>query len=260
MPRREIIPLLLCMMLGTHLFAGADDDAKPARLDDAFQVALSADDVAQARHLIQSLGANQWKERAEATDALVDIGAGTLSLLRSEYCVTDDLEVKLRIEEVGKEVYERYHVYDRFGFLGISQGQSLVRHEDDSRIPEGHVGINVYRVHKGTAADAAGITNEDVIIAVDNQYLPESFQPTADFGAMIRDLGPGTRTTLSILRSGRLVQQAVTLGRCPREMVESGDIPSVRAILLTAQQQFPVWWAEHFSGRACKPSPAGSLP
>ncbi len=229
----------------------ADDEAAPTG-DDIFRVDLSAGDAARAAGLLRALGANRWTERAEATESLKEIGVGVIRLLRSEYCDCDDLEVKLRIEEICVHVYRRFHVYDRFGFLGISQQPVPFTHDNDSRIPKGHVGIDVLRVHENTAAHAAELHERDVIFAINGRYIAESFQPSADFGAMIRDLGPGTNVTLTILRKGRLIKKPVTLRSCPPHMVESGQIFAVSEELQSARRKFPTWWTNHFSRRACK--------
>jgi len=239
-------------------FGGISQSVSAQRHDDQvddeaiFRIPLARGQAETVEPLILSLGANTWKERVEATNTLLEMGAGAMPFLRSAYCRTDDLEIQLRIEEIVTELYERYGVYDRVGFLGISQHPIPKTHDDFSQIPIGHLGIQIEQVHQGTGAEAADLRKGDVIYAIDDEPIPESMQPAVDFGSRIRGLGPGATVTLSVLRRGRPLRLSATLGQCPEDLVNPRSLPTVFEQLQMMQQRFPGWWARHFTGTACK--------
>lgn len=248
---KMIVALLLAACGGISPYARAQRNDN--QIDDGaiFRVPLARDQMDLVEPLILSLGDNMWKERVQATNALQEIGASALPLLQSAYCRTDDLEIRLRIEEIVQEFYERFYVFDQFGFLGITQG-AFKTHDDHSRIPEGQIGIQIRDVHPDTAADESELKSGDIIYAINDEPIPESMQPAGDFGARIRELGPGTTITLSILRRGRPLRLNATLGRWPRELVNPRSGRPVFERLQTMHQRFPVWWARYFNPAACK--------
>ena len=218
--------------------------------DEAFDVSLSPDDAARVERLIPQLGSNNYEERVTATEQLASFGLAALEPLRSAYLASDDLEVRLRIEEIVYGAYLMVNVYDQYGFLGISQRGIPATNLDDKRIPAGHVGIAIASITPGTGAEEAGLQEGDIIIALDGEPIKQNFRANLIFGAMIRSHRPGVTVSLTILRrTPRRYQQLVleaTLGRCPEHLVRGGRIAEIPEQLLLAKQQFPAWWARHF--------------
>jgi serine protease DegQ len=152
----------------------------------------------------------------------------------------------LRIEKIVRTAYLDYHVYDRNGFLGISQQNVPVVHADDARIREGHIGIKVREVIANTAAQEAGFKAEDVIVALDGEPLSsKTASPTTEFGESIRGRGPGTTVTLSILRGPRELEVRAVLRPRPREYYGRHQI-TVSPMLEGARERFRIWWSVHF--------------
>lgn len=245
----RVIPILFVLFGAASAQTRDMSDAIPVR-DEVFRASLSSGEAAEVERLIPQLGSNDYEEREAATERLALIGRGALERLRSAYLSSDDLEVRLRIEEIVHTAYLMYRVYDRYGFLGISQRRMPAISADDSRIRPGHVGIVIAEITPKTGAEEAGLTKGDVIIALNGDPIREGFRANANFGATIRHLGPHTVVNLTILRPGnrraRQMEVVATLGRCPKRLVRDGRIGEIPEKLMLAKQQFPAWWAKHF--------------
>lgn len=244
------IPILFALSVGAFAQTKDSRDAIPVR-DEVFRASLSPSDAAEVERLVPQLGSNDYIQREAATRGLALIGRGALERLRSAYVSSDDLEVRLRIEEIVHAAYFMHHVYDRFGFLGISQRTVPKTHADDSRIRPGHMGIEIHEVTPNTGADRAGLKKGDVIIALNGEPLKEGFGANASFGAAIRQLGPRTVVDLTILRPGnrrtRKLEVEATLGHCPEHLARDPiRMREIATQFLLTTQQFPAWWAKHF--------------
>lgn len=215
--------------------------------DQEFHLPLDKALATEVDALIEQFGAPEYHERERASARLVEIGAPAFSKLRNAYHETKDLEVILQIEDVVQEAYLNRHVYDRNGYLGISQSvRNFPRHSDDPRIPEGHLGITIASVNDDTAASRAGLRSDDVIVAFEGEPLKNEANPTGSFAERLRRRGPGGKLTLSVLRGPQRLDIDVTLGRCPKGLVETGRIQAVARELLQARRHFILWWAMHF--------------
>jgi hypothetical protein len=208
--------------------------------------------------MISRLGSPKYKEREDATTGLIEIGAPAFARLRRAYRATDQLEVRLRIERIVYAAYLDYHLFDRNGFLGISQEPVPRLHEDDPRIPEGHFGVQVREVIAGTAADEAGIEAGDIIIALEGRPLAgERVKAAASFGEAIRVLGPGTRVKVTVLRRAAQLEIEAVLDKRPRVYYENQEVVSL--LLAEVRDRFASWWTTHFrdqpAGRANEGEP-----
>ncbi len=202
--------------------------------------------VAEIDALIARLGSPHYKEREAATLRLLEIGMAAFAQLSVAYQETDELEVRLRIERIVHEAYLNHHVYDRNGFLGISQSPVPIEHDNDNRIQENHVGIEVQRVIENTAAQRAQLRQGDVIIALDKEPVAAAgSQVITAFGESIRLRGPGARVILTLLREGRQLDVEVSLGTRPKEYYNTGQRVAYD-MLVQARQQFLILWARHF--------------
>lgn len=233
-------------------FAQADTTPLPEIVGPSEEeLTISLDDSAEREieEYVKLLGAPLYADRERATRELTDIGIRTFRRLREEYRRTDDVEVRLRIEGIVRQAYFDHHVYDRNGFLGISQDTRFYPdHNADSRIPEGFVGVRVRQVIEHTAAEAAGISVEDIVISVDGETIPFLGERTAEvFGNSLRVRGPGARVTLGILRGSEELELAVRLGRRPPQYY-ANDGTAHSEMLSKAQAKFPEWWKTVFVG------------
>lgn len=249
--RRTVWAISILFALPGAASAQTRDDRGPAPVpDEVFRASLSSSEAAEVERLIPQLGSNDYKEREAATERLALIGRGALERLRLAYLSSDDLEVRLRIEEIVHSAYLMYHVYDRYGFLGISQRRMPATSADDSRIHPGHVGIVIADITPKTGAEEAGLMKGDVIIALNGDPIKEGFNANANFGATIRRLGPSAKVTLTILRpvkrKTRQLDLEATLGRCPEDLVRKGRIGEIPEKLMLSKQRFFSWWAKHF--------------
>ncbi|MBI4717772.1 MAG: PDZ domain-containing protein [Planctomycetes bacterium] len=227
---------------------GIADEAAPVT-DDEFRVPLDEATAREIDALIPLLGVPLYAERERATERLKELGIKTFARLREAHRVADDPEVQWRIEQIVEDAYFEEYVFGRNGFLGITQNARLFpSHEEDPRIREGHVGIMVESVHQNTAAARGGLRQGDVIIAFDGEPLKASPRPTEEFGNRIRSRAPGTRVVLTVLRDTFTRELEVTLGRCPPEMVKSGNIQAVAQRYWAVRDRFVVWWTRYFRG------------
>lgn len=214
--------------------------------------------AAEIAGLAEQLGSLRYAERDGAAQRLREIGVPAFAILRDRYRSTDDVEVRLSIERIVHEAYLNEYVYNRCGFLGISQDtQRFITPTDDARVGQGNVGVRIYRVHEGTAAAAAGLQSGDVVIAFDGAPIPASAEPWRDFGDRIRRAGPHATVVLTILRGSLQRDVDVTLGRCPANMVQAGSIQAVTPQWIETTVRFQIWWAKFFREEA---APAEAMP
>jgi hypothetical protein len=200
---------------------------------------------AEARRIddrLVELGAPEFSRRERARNDLVRIGAPALAKLRDAYRTSTDLDVRLSLEDIIRNVFLNHHLLDTNGFLGISQRQSPVTSAHDPRVPPGGVGIVVDRVLPDTAAERFGVQENDMIIRLDGEPnpIPRRGFGRGDFGEAIRRRGPGTRVALTIVRGGQTFELEVELGRRPEYYY--ADQREFRTDLHEVRERFAIWW------------------
>ena len=240
--------------------SGQSPDTSPALsetesvLDDEFTIPADGEVAARIDADIGQLASPSYQRREAATERLSAIGPPAFAQLRMAYHDNDELEFRLRVEHVVHTAYLKHHVYDKNGFLGISQGPNPVLHADDQRIPENGFGVEVRQVIENTAAEAAGLKKGDVIAALDGEPLAaEGTRPPVAFGESIRVRGPGATVTLTVLRGRQSFEVAVSLGSRPRRYYGATQ-GLVHRMLLDARGEFDRWWAERFRRPRTEPS------
>lgn len=263
---RALVVLAMFLAVGTiRVWSQEPGKAAPSSQDekidevlkDGFNLPVSDELAAQIDVTIPQLGSPIYQEREDATKQLVVIGAPAFVRLRTAYRETDELEARLRIEEIVHQAYLDYHVFDRNAFLGISQERIPRTHDDDPRIREDCFGVRVGRVIEKTAAQRTGIKKGDVIIALDGQPLEAtSTHANTAFGESIRVRGPGVQVTFTILRGTRQFDMDVTLGRRPKRFYNRGQ-GIVMEMLAQADQNFAIWWTKNFHQLPAETSTAG---
>lgn len=249
--RISTLVVVMGLLAGSALpVAGqAQDEDFPWRTlevsDEEFRTPVADEMVGRIATAIGQLSSPMYKEREDAVKQLLTIGTPAFSQLRQAYARTDDLEVRLRVEDVVHEAYLDHHVFDRNAFLGISQERVPRSHDDDPRILERHYGVAVGKIIPNTAAQDYEMRKGDVIIALDGKPLATgAANLNLTFGESIRLRGPGALVTLSILRGEDQLELKVILGRRPKEYYARQGV--VTDMLQTIDQNFGIWWVKHF--------------
>ena len=225
-----------------------------ALLDEIFGQPVTNEFAEEVRGVISSLGVPSFKKREEATQRLTDLGPQAFLVLRDAYYSTDELEVRLRLENIFREGYLQHFVFGRNAFLGIQQGRQPRTHETDPRITAGFVGIVIGKIIEGTAAEAAGLQKDDVLIELDGEPIPDhSTQSNLSFGESIRVRGPGARVRLTLLRGTIDLTKDVVLRSRPRKYYR-GRQGVVSQMLGFYGRTFDMFWEKHIKA----PDPAST--
>ncbi|HYJ33549.1 MAG TPA: PDZ domain-containing protein [Candidatus Binatia bacterium] len=108
------------------------------------------------------------------------------------------------------------------GYLGV-QVQDVTRALQRARSLPTDEGALVSRVEEDSPADRAGVRRGDVITEVDREKIESS----QDLIKVVRGLSPGSRTRITLWRSGSLRTVNVQLGERPQGMPGMG-MPNLR--------------------------------
>ncbi len=212
--------------------------------DDEFRLSLEIEEAANVDRLIPLLGSPDYKQREAATSSLIEIGAPAFAKLRTAYEQTDDLEMRLRVEQVVRTAYLNRYVFDRNGFLGISLAPYEPRDTKGPRRAEIESGVKVTQVIANTAAAKAGLRAEDVIVAMNGVPVAGPGRDSTDrFSDSIRQNPPGTKVRLTVLRETNTLTLDAIIGRCPED-----NVRRVRFAGLYDQvsERFETWWFKYF--------------
>lgn len=221
-----------------------ETEEKPVT-DDEFRLPVDQRTGAEIDRLILLLDSPDYKEREEATETLLTIGATSFRKLRSTYLESDELEVQLRIEKIVHQSYRVHHVLSKTGFLGISTNRRYPGHDVDPRIPAGRYGVELHTVQPNTGAERAGLKPKDIIIEMNGEVLAgERSQVFINFSSQIRKLGPGQQIQITILRGDETLEITATLGPVPNDRFLS--VNGVRAMVQKVDRRFTVWWSRYF--------------
>ena len=227
---------------------------EPERVtDDEFHLSVDDETAARIEADVQRLGSPLYQEREDAVKKLRSIGAPAFATLRRVYARSDQLEVRLRIEDIVYEAYLDRHVFDRNGFLGIQQQRVPHTHDDDPRILEGHYGVAIRKIIPNTAAQDFDLRKGDVIIALDREPLKRGDgNLNQSFGESLRTRGPGTLVVLTILRNEEQLEMEIPLGRRPKHLYVRQGI--VTEQLAASEREFGIWWVKFFRNPPGPPS------
>lgn len=212
---------------------------------------LSDRNRAVIQSLIEDLTSPEYQVREEATDRLLELGNAPLPQLRDAYVHSDDLEQLLRIEQIVHNAYLDHRVYQRNGYLGVAYAQNFFPDANtfpDNPLPEGATGILVTQVQPSTAAQRAGLRDNDIIIELDDLPLDELAQGPVDrnFASAITDRGPGSPIRLTVVRAGRVIRLEAVLQSRPRELYDPMTYPNLAQRLREASEDLNSWFDERF--------------
>ncbi len=120
-----------------------------------------------------------------------------------------DPEVRERCMEILRELVNGEYAKTFEGFLGINLREMAVQVPGEKF---GRSGIAVVAVYHDTPAERGGILPGDIVVAVDGKSWERNQQILPLFQAKIRSFAPGTEVSLRVIRAGKVVEVAVTLG------------------------------------------------
>jgi len=212
--------------------------------DDEFRLSLEIAEAANVDRLIPLLGSPDYKQREAATTSLIDIGAPAFAKLRTAYEQSDDLEMRLRVEQIVRTAYLNRYVFDRNGFLGISLQPYDPKDTKGPRRADIEAGVKVSQVIPNTAAAKAGLRADDVIVAMNGVPVTGAGQQSTDrFSDSIRQNPPGTKVRLTVVREMNTLTLDAIIGRCPEDNVRRVRFAGLYDLV---SERFETWWFKYF--------------
>jgi len=203
-----------------------------------------------ASELLRQLSHPEFAKREQATAGLRKMGRGVFHLLGAEYRASRDLEKRLRIHQIALEFYllARVPWFDD-GFLGIQM-------RPDDR------GVRIDRLLPGSAAEAGGLQQDDLIVELDGERVPivtemegRPVEPQGDLAFLQRSISArksGEQIELLVVRRGQVLSLRIPLGRRKPEYLRSpyGQSSERLRELHQAETEFEQFWGEHFEAGA----------
>lgn len=215
--------------------------------------------------LIPVLAAPGYMDRESAKSRLLELGPVAYTPLRDAYVATDDFEVLLLIEQIVYATYVDYHVYSQKGFLGVGIYPYRPADAKDVPLPEGAPAVRLTTIHPNSAAERAGLEQNDVVVAMngvplepdeevlDNKSRRRGRNPLVrHFSKRIASHRPFETVSISAYRGAELLEFEVTLGKPPEDLVRRGNIQVVNEALVEAEKRFSDWWDHHFRAPRAK--------
>ena len=109
------------------------------------------------------------------------------------------------------------------GYLGV-RVQDITRELQRAKDLPNAEGALINRVEPGSPADEAGIRRGDVIIELNRHPIGDS----SDLISQVRDIQPGARASVVVLRSGARRSLTVTLAKRPKEFTMTAPHSGMR--------------------------------
>ncbi len=193
--------------------------------------------------LVDALGSPEYGERERATEILKSRDKPFTEELKRIYRTLGDHEIRLRLREVAEHIFMRQALEHMGGFLGISL--QAIDHRDDTRLDNKQAVIRIVTVLPGTAADRAGLSVGDLILAVEGDEFVVSRGNPGGFIDLIGAKPPGTELRLTLLRGADILARTVVLGKKP--LTGLGRIrlqPEQMAAYENARREFARWCAD----------------
>ncbi len=193
------------------------------------------------------LKSEEFRKREEAQTELLEWGRRQPKMAMAELYqqsrVAQDPEVRERCLAILRELVNDEYLRDGEGFIGIRMENAEVAVPDD---PEPRVGIRVVQVEPGSAAEHAGLLENDLIVGLDGNLWRDG-SAAQPFSERIRGMKPKSKITLKILRNGALMELRVTLGRRPLHagrLFPGNRAASLEAAELAAKDAYFRRWLE----------------
>ena len=222
-----------------------------------FDLVLEEPDAVKVDELVARLSGPEWAARERAAAELIEIGAPAFTKLREAYLRAEDLESRLRIEEVVRSAYLNHHVLSRHGFLGISMqpfDPALVQTRNQPgnalgniKLPPGRVGVLVRQVISDTGAAKADVRVNDILIGLNGTPVSgEGRDIQESFSAIIREHPPGSKIQVEIVRGEEVITIEAVLGRPPENVARNSNIIKVTPLYHAVAGRFGRWWEKFF--------------
>lgn len=228
--------IVVIVALGSAPGAIADGPvAAPVRPGTTAAPTPDADGQATEQAL-RGLSSPYWRERREASNALLDQGETVLPVLHRAYHESRRHEVRLRVRELAEIIFAQRYTASLGGFLGIRQTIRLP--EFDARVRAGTSAVQIEQVFPDTAAERAGLRAGDLIVGCDGTPFVE-VQDGPQFSARVAGHGVGAELSVQIVRGqGDPRSLTVRLGHRPMSVIAMTD-PSLFARIA---REFESWW------------------
>ncbi|MHC5112746.1 MAG: hypothetical protein ACYTHJ_23065 [Planctomycetota bacterium] len=225
-----------------------------APLDDAAATAL--------RVSMPMLASVNYQERQQASEDIKAIGAKAFKPLRDAYISNDDLELRMRIEQIVEWAFHEHRVYSRKAFLGVS----LNTYEPGMAPPGLPVDpadrvLYIRTVIEDTAAFRVGLREFDVVLTLNGEPLDGNNQPDAakfngsqalvnDFSRRIASNRPGDTISVEVARlvAGEVEIEVldIELGFLPEHMRQRSNVAAINQAMVESRAAFAAWWDFHF--------------
>jgi len=193
---------------------------------------------------IVQLGSPIEKIRREAAEAIAALGPTAYGPLREAFGRTDRYEVKRQIQRIVEQIYSEERFGARSAFLGI-QLQSIAPQSVQPNSDRDIVYVLVTDVIPGTAAEAAGLKRDDVIMRLNGEPIRILDGRAPSLQDWIRKQKPGARCALQVRRGATIMDFEVTLGGRPITVLQVGDAGEIERVR-QAMQSFSDWWRSEF--------------
>jgi C-terminal processing protease CtpA/Prc len=253
------LALALCLSAALCGAAAAQDAAAPA--------ADAASPPATLPELVAQLASQSWADREAAERALEAMAGDVTEALDPLLARVTDPEALRRLERIYRHHAPQAAYAGRTpqpGFLGINM--MVVEPDQDERLAGRRHGIMVNQVVEGTAAEAAGIKQADLIVTIDGEPFVGDIT-TDHFARRIQQIGVGGQVEVAYYRGDELHHVTVTLTSA-RGFVPA--VPTDRQGLSPASEQeadprvlayrWRQWWRKHLEQVRRKYGPAAEAP
>lgn len=203
--------LLMAIMSGSLLSAQASGTQPAPPI-----VRLTPD---QIDGLIEQLAHPRFSTRERATQELCELTEADLPLLVDRYRRLENrFEVKRRIRYIAEYIFHRGQMTGRNGFMGVQVHEIVMPDVLDPATGQSARGVLVRRVIPGFAAERAGLKDYDLIVALNDQGLPED-PSTRSFVQKVGSHPPGSMIKLRVLRAAESRSVRVKLGAEPGQLL-----------------------------------------
>jgi PDZ domain len=217
-------------------------------------------DVAQ---LISELGSNDYDRRESAEKQLWSLGLESLDQFARAYRLTDDFDVRLRIQRIVVQLYFWEKLPDAPGFLGVSasSGNRLPDWKRDSRIAKGKAAYDIGYIVPNSSADLCGLRERDLIVSLDGVTL-DAGAIHNDFAALIQGRRAGTIIVIEFYRGRELhaIRLPLSIGSENRGLQFGPGDPGRTSTYARVFNALPAWWRRHFATERDDVGAADRLP